>query len=102
MSMSTTHKQAELLSYLEHYISDNGGIAPSFEEMMDALDLASKSGVYRLLDGLEERGKIARIRNRSRCIRILPENMFEGIPTSVLIGELSRRSSEASAARRAG
>lgn len=102
MSYSTTPMQAELLAYLKSYMDENQGISPSFDEMRDALGLKSKSGIHRLIAALEERGKIARIPMRSRCIRILPEGLFDGVPTSALIAELSRRSSEASALRRVG
>lgn len=92
MKMSTTHKQAELLAYIKAHIADNDGTAPSYEDMMHALGLASKSGVQRLLTALEERGLIARKYNRARCIVVLPDDIFDGIPTSALVAELARRS----------
>jgi repressor LexA len=101
MAISMTHKQAELLAYLKEYIADNDGIAPSFEEMKDAIGLRSKSGIYRLIAALEERGKITRICNRSRAIRVLPEDPFSGIPTFMLVAELARRGEVAAEARKA-
>lgn len=92
MKMSTTHKQAELLAYIKAHIADNDGIAPSCEEMKYALELSSKSGVHRLLTALEERGLIARKANRARCIVVVPDDIFDGIPTSALVAELARRS----------
>ncbi len=53
------------------------GVSPSFDEMRDQLGLKSKSGIYRLLDGLEERGYIRRLNNRARAVEVvkLPENL---------------------------
>ncbi|MGB2410669.1 MAG: transcriptional repressor LexA, partial [Candidatus Puniceispirillaceae bacterium] len=58
-------------------------VPPSFDEMRDALGLASKSGIHRLVSGLEERGYIRRLANRARAIEILK-------PTSGALGELGR------------
>lgn len=91
MKTTTTHKQAELLAYLKSYTEESGGIGPSFEEMMYGVGLKSKSGVHRLLTALEERGLISRKPGRSRCITILPENMFDGVPSFALLAELARR-----------
>lgn len=65
-----THKQSELLSYLSNHI-EQYEVSPSFDEMRNALGLASKSGVHRLVSGLEERGYIRRLANRARAIEIL-------------------------------
>ena len=51
--------------------TEEHGYAPSFEEMADALNVASKSNIHRLLDALEERGFIRRLRHRSRAIEVL-------------------------------
>lgn len=69
--MSLTPKQRELMLYLQRYIDANGGVSPSFDEMAEACMLASKSGIHRLLQGLEDRGHIARMHHRARAIRIL-------------------------------
>ena len=69
-SVNLTRKQRLLLDYLIAYIDENG-TAPSFEEMAGALDLASKSGVHRLIEALEERGWIRRLPNRARAIDVL-------------------------------
>ena len=63
-------KQSELLEYLTTHLSMND-VPPSFDEMRDALGLASKSGIHRLVSGLEERGYIRRLPNRARAIEIL-------------------------------
>ena len=69
-----TRKQSELLNYLNEYIQQHE-VPPSFDEMRNALGLASKSGVHRLVTGLEERGYIRRLVNRARAIEILrPSN----------------------------
>lgn len=65
-----TRRQAQLLTYLQSY-SAGSDISPSFVEMQGHLGLASKAGVHRLLVGLEERGYIRRIPNRSRAIEVL-------------------------------
>ena len=65
-----TRKQSELLTYLSDHMQQHD-VPPSFDEMRDALGLASKSGVHRLVSGLEERGHIRRLANRARAIEIL-------------------------------
>ena len=65
-----TRKQSELLTYLNNHMQQHD-VPPSFDEMRDALGLASKSGVHRLVSGLEERGYIRRLANRARAIEIL-------------------------------
>ncbi len=65
-----TRKQSELLRYLNEHMQQHE-VPPSFDEMRDALGLASKSGVHRLVSGLEERGYIRRLANRARAIEIL-------------------------------
>jgi repressor LexA len=65
-----TRKQHELLSYISGRLGETG-VSPSFEEMKDALELKSKSGVHRLISALEERGFIRRLANRARALEIL-------------------------------
>ena len=65
-----TRKQSELLDFLVRHAAEHD-VPPSFDEMRDALGLASKSGVHRLVSGLEERGYIRRLANRARAIEIL-------------------------------
>jgi repressor LexA len=65
-----TRKQQELLLYIDARLKE-GGVSPSFEEMKDALDLKSKSGVHRLISALEERGFIRRLPNRARALEVL-------------------------------
>ncbi len=65
-----TSKQNELLRFI-HDRLENSGVSPSFEEMKDALNLKSKSGVHRLIGALEERGFIRRLPNRARALEIL-------------------------------
>ncbi|GIS10893.1 MAG: LexA repressor [Alphaproteobacteria bacterium] len=65
-----TRKQKELLDYLTVH-AEKSEVSPSFDEMRDALGLASKSGIHRLVSGLEERGYIRRLANRARAIEIL-------------------------------
>lgn len=65
-----TRKQKELLDFLTAHAEQND-VPPSFDEMRDALGLASKSGIHRLVSGLEERGHIRRLANRARAIEIV-------------------------------
>jgi repressor LexA len=65
-----TRKQHELIRFIQARLEDTG-VSPSFEEMKDALDLKSKSGVHRLISALEERGFIRRLPNRARALEVL-------------------------------
>lgn len=69
-----TRKQLELLDYINTHM-EREGVPPSFDEMKDALDLRSKSGIHRLITALEERGFIRRLAHRARAIEVirLPE-----------------------------
>lgn len=65
-----TPKQRELLLFIHERIKESG-VSPSFDEMKDALDLASKSGIHRLITALEERGFIRRLPHRARALEVL-------------------------------
>ncbi len=71
-----TRKQHELLMFIHERMKETG-IPPSFDEMKDALDLRSKSGIHRLITALEERGFIRRLPNRARALEVikLPDSM---------------------------
>jgi repressor LexA len=103
-----TRKQYELLRFINERLKE-AGVPPSFDEMKDALDLRSKSGIHRLITALEERGFIRRLPNRARAIEVikLPEitgggnngNGRRGFTPSVIEGTLGKvRASGASAA----
>lgn len=70
MSFSPTPEQARLLGFIKTELAERG-FAPTFEEMRAHLGLAYKSGVHRLLVGLEERGHIRRLHYRSRAIEVV-------------------------------
>lgn len=74
-----TRKQHELLLFIHERLGQ-GGVSPSFDEMKDALNLKSKSGIHRLITGLEERGFIRRLPHRARALEVLrlPEGMENG------------------------
>jgi repressor LexA len=74
-----TKKQYDLLLFIDRRLKEDG-IAPSFDEMKDALGLRSKSGIHRLMTGLEERGFIRRLPHRARALEVvrLPDNMASG------------------------
>lgn len=67
-----TAKQHELIQFIQQRLEDTG-ISPSFEEMKEALDLKSKSGVHRLISALEERGFIRRLPNRARALEVIKQ-----------------------------
>jgi repressor LexA len=71
-----TAKQHELLLFIQRKLEESG-ISPSFEEMKEALDLKSKSGVHRLISALEERGFLRRLPNRARALEVIrqPEDV---------------------------
>ncbi len=73
-----TRKQYELLMFIHERVRESG-IPPSFDEMKEALDLKSKSGIHRLITALEERGFLRRMEKRARALEVLklPENMAE-------------------------
>ncbi|MGB3554214.1 MAG: transcriptional repressor LexA [Jannaschia sp.] len=73
-----TRKQRDLLAFI-HKRVQRDGVPPSFDEMKDALDLRSKSGIHRLITALEERGFIRRLAHRARAIEItrLPEDLAQ-------------------------
>ena len=80
-----TAKQRELLLFIDARLQENG-ISPSFDEMREALDLKSKSGVHRLISALEERGFIRRLPNRARALEVvkLPETSAPAMPSNVV------------------
>ena len=98
-----TRKQHELLMFIHERLKETG-IPPSFDEMKDALDLASKSGIHRLITALEERGFIRRLPNRARALEVLrlPDSIAPGLNASrrfspsVIEGSLGRKQPEKS------
>jgi len=78
-----TRKQHELLLYIHRHLSEQG-VSPSFDEMKDALHLKSKSGIHRLITGLEERGFIRRLPHRARALEVLrlPEDLERTAPAA--------------------
>ena len=100
-----TEKQKELLLFIHERMQENG-VPPSFDEMKDALDLKSKSGIHRLITALVERGFIRRLPHRARAIEVikLPENhgrrraaTRRGFQPSVIEGSRQRRDLAAAA-----
>src|SRR5437016_1927008 len=75
-----TRKQHELLMFIHERVRETG-VPPSFDEMKDALDLKSKSGIHRLITALEERGFLKRLEKRARALEIirLPENVADTV-----------------------
>ncbi|MEM8985929.1 MAG: transcriptional repressor LexA [Pseudomonadota bacterium] len=94
-----TKKQRELLIFINARIKETG-VSPSFDEMKEALDLKSKSGIHRLITALEERGFIRRMAHRARALEVLrlPEDMApegrragRGFAPAVVEGGLSQK-----------
>ena len=81
-----TRKQQELLAFIDQRLQADG-VSPSFEEMKDALQLRSKSGVHRLINALEERRFIRRLPNRARALEVLqmPDAMRPARPALTLV-----------------
>ena len=77
-----TRKQHELLMFIHERIKESG-VSPSFDEMKEALDLASKSGIHRLITALEERGFIRRLAHRARALEVvkLPQQATTSAPS---------------------
>jgi repressor LexA len=89
MTGMLTRKQLQLLEFI-HKRMQKDGVPPSFDEMKDALDLRSKSGIHRLITALEERGFIRRLAHRARAIEIvkLPEALeAKGFTPRVIEGD---------------
>ncbi len=101
-----TRKQHELLLFIHERLKESG-IPPSFDEMKEALDLASKSGIHRLITALEERGFIRRLPNRARALEVLrlPDSLTPGFNAarkfspSVIQGSLGQASSTSASQR---
>jgi repressor LexA len=76
-----TRKQHELLLFINRHLADHG-VSPSFDEMKEALKLKSKSGIHRLITGLEERGFLKRLAHRARALEVvrLPDDVSVRTP----------------------
>src|SRR5262250_2969447 len=102
-----TRKQYELLRFINEWLKE-AGVPPSFDEMKDALDLRSKSGIHRLITALEERGFIRRLPNRAREVIKLPEpagaggSSRRGFTPSVSEATLGKRSGNVPVAEDSG
>ena len=82
-----TRKQLDLLNYINKHLNKDG-IPPSFDEMKEALDLRSKSGIHRLITALEERGFIRRLAHRARAIEIV--KLPDSLETNNKVSKISR------------
>lgn len=87
-----TRKQHELVCFINDRLNETG-VSPSFEEMKEALDLKSKSGVHRLISALEERQFIRRLPNRARALEVvrMPERPEQKIIAKAPVPELSKQ-----------
>lgn len=82
-----TRKQYDLLRFIHERLKETG-VPPSFDEMKEALDLRSKSGIHRLITALEERGFIRRLPNRARALEVvrLPDSVAPGLASARAAG----------------
>ncbi|WP_394653627.1 transcriptional repressor LexA [uncultured Sphingomonas sp.] len=87
-----TKKQHELICFINDSLNESG-VSPSFEEMKEALDLKSKSGVHRLISALEERGFLRRLPNRARALEVLKMPERKGAPAAPKIAPQTSTSS---------
>jgi len=81
-----TRKQHDLLMFIDRHLKATG-ISPSFEEMREALDLRSKSGIHRLVSALEERGFLQRRHNRARALEVIKLPGGAGRPVLTAVGQ---------------
>src|ERR1700750_1199888 len=90
-----TRKQNELLLFINKRLNE-GGVSPSFDEMKEALRLKSKSGIHRLITGLEERGFLRRLPHRARALQVLklPEAAAMPAPNLTVLAEARRGMAE--------
>jgi len=86
-----TQRQAELLAFIQQYQAEHGGVSPSFDEMMASTGGTSKSRIFHLLRLLEEKGRIRRLRHKSRAIEVVRENRLSAFTDRELVAELDRR-----------
>jgi repressor LexA len=84
-----TRKQHELLLFINKRLIESG-ISPSFDEMKDALNLKSKSGIHRLITGLEERGFIRRLAHRARALEVIRLPEATAAPGTAAQGRIGR------------
>jgi repressor LexA len=84
-----TRKQNELLMFINKRLNDDG-VSPSFDEMKDALRLKSKSGIHRLITGLEERGFLRRLAHRARALQVIKLPDTAAMPAPNVMPMLAR------------
>ncbi len=104
-----TPKQHELLVFIDKHLRETG-CSPSFEEMKEALDLRSKSGIHRLITALEERGFLRRHKHRARALEVVrlpedlspPERVIQRFAPNVIQGNFSGKLPGVRAASEAG
>ena len=92
-----TKKQNDLLRFIHERLKESG-VPPSFDEMKDALDLRSKSGIHRLITALEERGFIRRLPNRARAIEVIKLPSLRAAVTATAAAASRQASSKARSA----
>lgn len=79
MTIGMTFRQDKLLAFIRRRTDETGGVSPTFDEMKDAMGLASKSNIHRILSGLEERGLIRRLSYRARAIEVLAPEIDDAL-----------------------
>ena len=84
-----TRRQQQVLDYIKLYMANNDGIAPSFDEIRHGCGMTSKSGVYRVVEALAERGHIRRMRERARAIELIDDPHLPVALNDATIGEIA-------------
>lgn len=87
-----THLERQLLRFIEQYLADHDGVAPTLAEMASAVGVASKSGAHRLLESLERQQLIRREPNQTRAVRlVVPAVDLSKVPDGTLLAEVASR-----------
>lgn len=87
-----THRERELLRFIERYMAENDGVAPTFVEMSAALGGRSKSGIHAMVKSLERQGKLRRTQGHHRAIELVDQPVnLTAVPDSELLREVASR-----------
>lgn len=87
-----THLERQLLRFIEQYLADHDGVAPTLAEMATAVGVASKSGAHRLLESLKRQQLIRREPNQTRAVRLMrPAVDLSKVPDGTLLAEVASR-----------
>ncbi len=87
-----THRERDLLRFIEQYMGDHGGVAPTLAEMAEAIGLTSKSGVHRFLSSLERQGLVQRASRQTRSVQLVGAHVdLSKVDDGPLLAEVAAR-----------